>query len=1073
MPAIIKPSRLAAAIRTEPVPQGGLITVSAFLLFDFEKPRDFLSEQALWPMVTEQMPTGIFDKGCLKPKGEWIVAGAALAPGSDPVQGMRVTARLGTVEKQLAVFGDRVWRLTERGIVMTEALPFDRMPIDEAHAYGGQRFSENTRGKGHDARAALDAGYDAPLPNVEAAGRLIRFIDDMPHPAHFGPLAPDHAARMRYAGTYDQNWIRDRAPMAPDDFNPLFHCDAPLDQRMDGHFIGDEAFFVAGMTRGGPAGGRLPDVVVRCFVHRPADDSFTEIRMVCDTVTLFPNVTKAAMAFRGLAKAIAPLCEDIGTVMLACEHREAPPRPADYYLHVFRLRTDPEQAYKHALSDFQLLPERDAGIVAGRRAAKLQKAGEDRLRFMENQKWGARKDLADRGLSPMLVPSVDISTLDELPLVALPTSEELEGGDFDIAELFDDIETLDRAIWLKFDRELAGAELTRQQAVRSMPAHMVPSHMLKPLMSAEDLARFPDAMPTVTFAEDSFSAALSPRPQAIDEGLDPDAAARLSQSIDDVFSLLDQPPEPDAAAVEEQFAKACARALKLPEGSLLHDARVAITGMELPGLKAGAGSINADADADFMRAINERLDAIDQTPLGVLQAKGGEDLSMGLSVPDDVPEAEEGLKQAADGLEQATGFLKSLLPGMQASRDDAPLEGFLAELQASLPAAPVEQSGLAIGQALSSKTSDALQRIDDAEAEVAELMEQSRRLSPAAIFPMEAFLPQVSQRFGDFIAARLAQGQDFRGADLAGADLSGVDFSGLDLRSTFFEHCDLRGAVFVDANLEGAVFTEADLEGADLTGARLNSANFSKAILRGARFDGCSFEGSTFINVDMADASFRGATMTQITLIECMFERADMTGAILSDIQVLRGQADGLLAEGATISRVAFLTLPMRGANFSGARLERVSFAEIQAPSATFSRASFDSCAFLGTCDLSDSFFDRITASQTSWNTTNLARSCFLRADCSTCLFNSCDLSESDLRLASFRHARLDMSVLVGSDVFGANFFSASLGACDLTRASLRCANLFLANLDGARLGSCDFTGANLGKTQMEHPTDA
>lgn len=1065
MPAIIKPSRLAAAIRTEPVPQGGLITVSAFLLFDFENPRDFLTEQALWPMVTEQMPSGIFDKGSLKPRGEWIIAGAALAPGSEPVQGVRVTARLGSAEKHLAVFGDRFWRLTERGIVMTEALPFDRMPIDEAHAYGGQRFSENTRGKGHDARVILEAGYDAPLPNVEAAGRLIRFIDDMPHPAHFGPFAPDYAARMRYAGTYDQAWIQTRAPMAPDDFNPLFHCDAPLDQRLDGHFAGNEEFFVAGMTRGGQAAGRLPDVVVRGFVHRPADDSFTEIRMVCDTVTLFPNVTKAVMAFRGLVQCRDSFGEDIGTVLLAFENREDVPRPADYYLHIFRMRTDQQEAHKHALSDFQLMPHREATEIAARRAMRLRKAQDDRVLFMENQNWAARRAFADEGLSPSLVPPPMIAAIDDLPLVAMPTRADMERGDFDLAELIDDVEKLDKALRAKSDLEMARTELVRRSVVRSAPHHLLPPLMLEPLVSDENMARFADLSPEAAIDGMDFEAAFADRPAPIADEFSSAAGEELSRSIAEAFQRLDGPQSVDPQAVEDQYAKACARAMGLPEGSLFHELRQSL-GIIVPGL-GREGPVADPAEPNFIKELYERMSAI-----GEIRLDAGDGVAAaGLApLPDDAGGDPGALDTALVGLSDR---LSSLASGGVENEGDTSLNAILADLQASIPAGRREEGAATIGTALSQKTSDVLATLEETETDTQDAIGQSRQLSPAALFPMEPFHPDVSERFGRFIAERLAEGQDFRGADLAGADLRGIDLSGLDLRATFFERCDLRGANLSGADLEGAVFTEANLEGADLTSARLNSANLSKSRLSGARLDGCSFEGSTLIQVALADASLRGSRFSQVTFIECDLQHADFTGALLADMQFLRGKADGIILENVRMARAAILQLSMKAGNFAAAHFERTTFAEVAAPAANFTKAVLSESGFLGDCDLSGGNFAGLVASSSSWNKARLAQSCFLQAECDGCFFNGCEMSESDLRLASFRNARLDKSVLAGCDLFAANLYAASLGGCDLTRASLRSANLFLANLDGARLGSCDLTGANLGKTMMERATDA
>ena len=45
-----------------------------------------------------------------------------------------------------------------------------------------------------------------------------------------GPICPHWSPRLERAGTYDDAWSSSRAPLLPDDFNPLFFQAAPVDQ---------------------------------------------------------------------------------------------------------------------------------------------------------------------------------------------------------------------------------------------------------------------------------------------------------------------------------------------------------------------------------------------------------------------------------------------------------------------------------------------------------------------------------------------------------------------------------------------------------------------------------------------------------------------------------------------------------------------------------------------------------------------------------------------------------------------------------------------------------------------------
>ena len=1070
MPSIIKPSRIATALTMEPVRGGCIGTVSAFVLFDFSSVREFLSEQALWPMVVEQMPNGaIFDKGQLKPKGELIVAGAALAPSDQPVTGMRVNVRLGDIEKRLAVFGDRYWRLSERGVVMTEAVPFDRMPIDEIHSFGGPEHKLNPRGKGASARKIVDAGYDAPLPNIENAEALIRSLDDKPEPASLGPIPPDSISRMRFAGTYDQNWMSRVAPFKPDDFSPLFYCDAPEDQRLEGFFKGDESFSVSGMTRQvAVAEGRLPNVRIRCFAHRPSEDSFTEIRMVNDTVTLFPNVTKATLAFRGLIKSKEPFCEDVGAIMLALEHAETAPRPAEYYLRIFGLRTDPEKAHRHALSDFELMPDRDMADVSARRLAKLETARQQRETFQDNQNWAARKALSDQGVSPDLVPPADYSALDEFPLVAQPTDEELARGDVDIAELLDDVEALGAAMHQRKDLEMAKAELYRQSVARTTPRSLLPETALKPIVDAEHMARFPElalddeialafeALETNTqSAARSLGSSTADRPSEFDS---------VDSEIDAIFAELGQSKDDDPALLEQQFEKACARAMMAPEGSMLFEARSALDGFgTLPFGSDLASAEDDEADTKFKSLLSDLGETKltpqtqDDSPLEIMPTS---------EIDADTESADAAMKSAGDKLRSRFPHLVSQDPEVDAVSD------LQSRLMAMLPPAP-DTGDTTIAELVEEKTSDIKQQFDAADATLKESMIVARRQSPVAIFPMEPLATGTADRLGQFVAGKLDAGHSFKGADLAGANLAGVDFSGLDLASTCFERANLVGANFSGSNLEGAVFTEARLDKADFSGTQLGSSNLSKSSLRDAVFDASEIDGCTLLETDFSGASFKQARFHKSTIIDCVFNDADFSGADLADLQWIKGSAQRMTADGATLVRISIIQVPMGTASFANCKMERVALIEINAKGMNFTGADFNSVSFLGKCDLQSSVFKALKAVDSSWNTTNLSESCFLRAACEACLFNDCDMGSADLRLASLRHCRFEKSRLGQSDLFGANLFSASLGAVDLRLASLRNANLYLANLTDAKIGSADFTGANLGKTILEQPSHA
>lgn len=1071
MPAIIKPSRVSVAHQTEPSKDGALTTVSAYVLFDFAEPGRLLTEQALWPMVTDQIPNGaVFDKGQLKPKGEVIIAGCALSPADEPIEGIRVSARFGQVQKQLAVFGDRSWQLTDQGIQMTRPVPFLKMPIGDAQAFGGPSYAPNQRGKGHGARSLLEAGYDAPLPNVEDPGHLIKSVEDLPVPAHFGPIAADDAARLKYLGTYDQHWIDHVSPLKPDDFNPLYHCEAPPEQRLDGFIEGGEIFTISGMSRGeASVGGQLPRLTARCFYKPLQSDDLIETTMRCDTVTLFPNVQKATLTFRGLVRGTDRFAEDIAAIMVAVEHTDAVRREGSYYADVYAKRTSKDEAHKYALADYQLMPEVDPSIVSARRQARLDKAAADRQKFLDNQNWAARKMLEDEGLPGDLVPPPNSDILDDIPLVAQPTAEEIENGDLDLAAVLDDVKAVEDALLEKRDREMARAELQRRAVLAVTPPKLISKAMRKPIVDDDFLAEFPDVELDPEFAKslDQVGGQLG----SLRDGTGFELPAELEGAGDlagdmlgSLSDLFDEDPAPSAEEIETAYQKAVARALNLPEGSILADARKAIDDMDLSGLDDLDAQLAGSADA-----ADDPFNAM----IGDLAAPANDTSPPAMRFSDLLADdtVEFPTDELNNQLEEALSSLNS--PILPKDKPGEMLDTLMDRLQNIKPEGMDQPEGQTPGETARNSISTAKDRIDDAEETVAETMATGRQQSPAPLFPLEALPEGVAVRLGAFVTGKLRDGHDFKGADLAGADLRGVDFSGMDLSGTFFEQADLTDARFNGSNLSGAVFSGATLDNADFSDTDLTKANLNKASLKNIRLDRARMHDLLIIHSDLSGAAGTGADLEKLRVIESTLDGCRLENSQIVDSQILAGSADGFAASGSRVIRTMFVTVSMKAMDFSDSDLERVGFMEVNAPESRFVNSKWLSVGFMGACDLTQSRFDNLNATESSFNTAQLTESCFLRAKGNACFFNACNMEANDMRLISFRNSLFGRSNFAGSDFFGANLFGAALTGVDLRRCSMRAANLYAADLLEAKLASCDFTGANLGMTLMEQPTHA
>ncbi len=222
-----------------------------------------LTEDVYWGESGEsslQYPTDVHQG---KPGTDIAILGSAYAPDNQPVTTLEVSASIGQYHKTLRIFGDRYW---QQGRISPPE-PFTRMPIRYENAFGGQHSIDNALksqelrnpiGKGYRGeRAAADMEGQA-LPNIEDPQQLIRHINDTPKPAGFGFIAPNWYPRASYAGTYDDQWLRHRAPYLPQDYQARMQNSAHPDFIFDEYLQGGEAVTLMGLHPDGPLHFEVP-----------------------------------------------------------------------------------------------------------------------------------------------------------------------------------------------------------------------------------------------------------------------------------------------------------------------------------------------------------------------------------------------------------------------------------------------------------------------------------------------------------------------------------------------------------------------------------------------------------------------------------------------------------------------------------------------------------------------------------------------------------------------------------------------------------------------------------------------
>jgi hypothetical protein len=203
------------------------------------------------------------------------LVGAAHAPRGRAVTEMLAAVGVAGRRKVVRVVGDRTWRGVVGGA--TAPAPFVSMPLVYERAFGGcdqdggvsevgrsgadgvAAEERNPVGVGFRAVRRLRWGAGVRLPNLEDPERPWRALGDRPPPAGFGFVAPSWQPRRSYAGTYDEAWVRQRAPFLPRDFDPRFSNAASAGLTFEGGLHGGEPIALDGVSRE----GRLQSVIPR------------------------------------------------------------------------------------------------------------------------------------------------------------------------------------------------------------------------------------------------------------------------------------------------------------------------------------------------------------------------------------------------------------------------------------------------------------------------------------------------------------------------------------------------------------------------------------------------------------------------------------------------------------------------------------------------------------------------------------------------------------------------------------------------------------------------------------------
>jgi hypothetical protein len=200
---------------------------------------------------------------------------------------------------------EQEWHVTP-----SEPEPFDVMPITYDNAFGGGQFLRNPVGRGY---ARSNDGIDGqPLPNTEEPGKRITDPAGEYVPMSFGSIGRNWAPRFRHAGTYDQEWLEERAPFWPTDFDYRYFQAAPPEQQIPPPRGGEEVV-LENLTPGGYVSFRLPvrPMPVWFIQHQGKD---VRVDGVIDTILIEPDLGRFTLTWRA-SLAMRKSCFDLEEVI--------------------------------------------------------------------------------------------------------------------------------------------------------------------------------------------------------------------------------------------------------------------------------------------------------------------------------------------------------------------------------------------------------------------------------------------------------------------------------------------------------------------------------------------------------------------------------------------------------------------------------------------------------------------------------------------------------------------------------------------------------------------------------------
>lgn len=246
---------------------------------------------------------GDTDFDFMKPGTDILVIGNAVNPEPESRREVDIGFSVGSVSKRLRVVGERIWLHGAVSPVLSAPAPFRELPVVWENTFGGIAWPED--GSHVDSRnpigTALASGTKGieglKAPSVFVPGEAYSSWNHRPRPASFCAIERHWMPRRQYAGTYDDDWVKNRAPLWARDLDDRYFMAAPADQQCYPYLNGNEEVRVINMTTSGFLGFKLP--VFRPYADLTINRSTKQIRLHISTLTIFPTQRRFSVSWSG------------------------------------------------------------------------------------------------------------------------------------------------------------------------------------------------------------------------------------------------------------------------------------------------------------------------------------------------------------------------------------------------------------------------------------------------------------------------------------------------------------------------------------------------------------------------------------------------------------------------------------------------------------------------------------------------------------------------------------------------------------------------------------------------------